>query len=366
MKLVKLSSIALLFILPIAAADQQATAGNILDIIIPDNGFSEYLSLIKPRDTPQASTATADAPKTWVDSASALFRYLNKNYTETGKLQYVTDPDNPQFLRMIAQHIMDGTPLETKIGELTLEQQLGRVIERSTKAQLEIVETLRKVDTYRVPTHEGAKTMLYIVDSCYLALPNMQLIMAKNYLSRYIAVYKEDTLLNANVLSELKFIPSLIVAHKQIMQDANEKATSMPGVPGPQTPAPSSATLPVHPPRSNPIPIHSGTISRKIPAPAPQTSASEGQTPIHAAQHTEQPNMLSRRPSAEYRERARAKRATHEAIIAASVQPHSIATTPVEELEATCITPPNALDRQPLHAETSEQSSPELEQQSSE
>ena len=169
---------------------------NRLDVMIPDDRFAIYLALIAPRDTAEASTVTAGTPNTWADSGTALLRYLSKNYTGKGRIEYVTNPDNPYFLRTLAEHVAQRRPLETK-------------------AQEEIIDTLDKIDARGCPTHEGVEAMLRIVDACYLVIPSMHLMIAKTYLNKYVEVYKIETLLNEHIKKELQFVPKLLAASRK-------------------------------------------------------------------------------------------------------------------------------------------------------
>jgi len=186
-----------------------------LDTAIPEERFLAQLKILEARDTLKATNATTATPGTWSDTGAALIHYLSKNYTYKGRLEYVTDKDNPHFLRAVAEYIIENkTSLESTVGGMTFKQQLERAVERSTKAQLEIITTLEKTGERGAPTAEGAEVMLRALDSCYLALPDMSLIMAKRYLERYTDTFGEKSLFNEHIMKELQFLPKLLESEK--------------------------------------------------------------------------------------------------------------------------------------------------------
>lgn len=388
MKQIRLLAILLLYALSLLAADQPTPAlaiipaPAILDIIIPNERFERYFKHLPKEEQTDSPTVSGMVPKTWFDTASLALKYMNK-CTSDGQLKYVIDEDNPQLIANVASHLRKRTPLETKVGELTLSEQIQRSYERSHCAQKMILEKAAEFDSNNRPTHMGAEAMLRILDSCYPILSDLALIQIKEYLAEYTKAYSENALFNPALLPQIKFIRSIITTHEAAAQDAM-KATGI----ALKESALCQQAAP-HPQQSTPIPIpNSGTISRRgAPILAPQTPATAGsassltnynpsynagsQTPIDAhvgslPKTIEQAHLLTRKSSSSYRERIRAKQQMA-ALAAANLQPNYIATEPEEiELGTTYAAPPSALDRQPLHAAIPEQSPPAFEQQSSE
>lgn len=250
-----------------AANQQKKDDPTQLDMIIPANRFLAHLELLKPRDTTKPTTTILPNSKTWADSGAAFIRHIKKNYTEQGCLEYVADSDNPSFFRLMTEHAIKQTPLEQQLGDHTYEQHLFRTVERSQKAQTLIIQLLRKHDERNIPTKDGAEAMLRTIDSCYLAIPDMNLMLAKIYLQRYTKAYGEQALFNDNIMKELQFLPLLI--------NMNTTPLSSPPPPGQQSPAPPSSPIAISPQQPHLSPPQAQSYSPHATPPHHQQSPSQ-------------------------------------------------------------------------------------------
>ncbi len=228
---------------------------NKLDLIIPSDRALAYLQLLPARDTPTPSTATPQSPSSWTGMGLAVVHHVSKNYTEAGLVEYVTNPDNPDFFRLLAGHAEKSTPIEQQMGQHTLKEHLKRANERSNKSQLLIIELLEKKDLHGAPTKDGAETMLKTLDTCRLAIADLFLLYAKAYLKRYTAAFGEQALFNENIMKELKFIPALL-QHMESQHVNVSRELSLQQCTSPISHTSPAAQTLSSPPSSSPIAIN--------------------------------------------------------------------------------------------------------------